>query len=224
MAKLVVANWKSNKTKAEVSSWLKQFLAALSPVSVEVVLAPPFVFIDFISRLMVSFSYLKLAVQDLSPYPAGSYTGAISAVNLKGLQVEYAIVGHSERRRWFHETNNDVALKVEQALANQLKPIVCVDDDTMVGLAGKLAENVWRNCIIAYEPSGAIGTGMGQDVGLVEQAVKKIHGYFGRVKVLYGGSVDERNINEYLLVSDGVLVGNDSLAVNQFLQLLKAIK
>ena len=190
----------------------------------DVVLAPPFVFIDQVSQSIKDFSHLKLAVQDLSPYPAGSYTGAISAVNLKGFQVEYAIIGHSERRRWFHETNNDLALKTEQALTNKLIPIICVDGKNMASLAAKLEEKVWQQCIIAYEPVDAIGTGMGQDISLVRQAIAQIKTHFGQVKILYGGSVDERNINEYLLLTDGVLIGNNSLAVDNFLQLLKEIK
>jgi len=229
MSKLVVANWKSNKNLTEVKTWLDQFFTpGLSPLleskAIELALAPPFVFIESVAYAVDNFKRVSLATQDLSPFPAGSYTGAVSAVNLSEWPVKYVIVGHLERRRYFHETENDVALKVEQALANKLTPIVCVDDEIISSQASKLDRRVWAKTIIAYEPKGAIGTGLAQDSQLVAEMVKRIRlEYADDVPVLYGGSVNELNINDYFLVSDGVLVGSISLEADRFLTLIQAV-
>ncbi len=230
MSKLVVANWKSNKNQAEVKLWLKQFLTAdllltLKKLNLSVALTPAFVFVDLISQAVSDKENVFLATQDISPYPAGSYTGAVSAFNLSTWPVKYVIVGHSERRRWFRETSSDVALKVEQALANKLTPIVCVDENNFKEQAGKLSESVWKQCVIAYEPKNAIGSGLAADVSEVEKMVKKIKRQFSdTTKVLYGGSVTELNINDFLNVVDGVLVGHESLDADSFLNLIRSVK
>ena len=229
MAKLVIANFKSNKTLSEMNDWLKVFLTPslkllLKKKALELALAPPFVFVSEVALATGDFLKVKLAVQDLSPYPAGSYTGAVSAYNLKDWPVKYVILGHSERRRYFHETDNDVALKVEQALANKIVPIVCVDDETYRSQATTLPESVWQECVIAYEPKESIGTGLAADTDKVSAMVKKIKQLYGQqTKVLYGGSVSELNVNDYLAVSDGVLVGSISLEPERLIALLRAI-
>jgi len=226
--KLLVANWKSNKTKSEVISWLEAFSqkkeSILSAHQLEVILAPPFVFIDLIADFISkNDKIMSLATQDLSSFPAGSYTGAISSLNLSDWPVRYTIVGHSERRRWFHETDNDIALKVEQALVNKLIPIVCVDDQTLSSQAGKLDSKAWSQTIIAYEPKGAVGTGLAQDIDEVRLATKRIkQEYAENAPVLYGGSVNELNINDYLSITDGVLVGSASLEADRFMSLIQA--
>lgn len=228
--KFVIANFKSNKTLTEMRHWLKEFLSpvtmlGLDKKGLELALAPAFVFVAEVAEALEGVKNVSLAVQDLSPYPAGSYTGAVSAYNLSDWPVKYAIVGHSERRRYFRETVNDVALKVEQAVANGIVPVVCVDDDNLSSQAGTLPESVWRRCLVAYEPKEAIGSGLATEADKVAQAVKKIKQAFGEeVRVLYGGSVTELNVNDYLAVSDGVLVGSVSLEAEKFLNLLRVVK
>ncbi len=225
-SRLIVANWKSNKTSVEVTEWLDEFDHLLknqpSHTDVHVVIAPPFLFLPMVAGRIKKLPHCSLAVQDISPFPAGSYTGAVSSYNLSSLSVSHAIVGHSERRRYFHETHADVAAKVAQAVEAGITPIVCVDEEYVALQASAIAVEHLSKCVVAYEPLGAIGSGKNADVGTVKRVVTTITRAFGDVKVIYGGSVDERNIGEYLLVTRGVLVGGASLAANQFSALLEA--
>ncbi len=220
MKKIVVGNWKANKNVEEARSWADRFLAGAGngggfPTGVEVVVAPPFTLLPALAEKFAGTA-VKLAVQDLSHFAAGSYTGAISARNIMGLNVAYALLGHSERRRYFHETHQEVAGKVDQALAAGLKPIVCVDEDDVESQAAAIEDEYLRQCLVAYEPLAAIGTGRNADLGQVKQVQEKIRNSFGEVPVLYGGSVDAQNIGEYVLVTDGALVGGASLAAEEF--------
>jgi triosephosphate isomerase (TIM) len=227
MTKIIVANWKSNKSVAGATEWFDSLASALgSPQRVELVLAVPFVFLGLalerVGKLQANpTSNISLGVQDLSPYPAGSYTGAVSGYNLEGLGVKYAVLGHSERRRYFHETNQDVAAKVEQALASGITPIVCVDQDYIASQASVIDENMLARCVVAFEPISAIGNGNNADLATVKTAIESIRQNFGQVPVLYGGSVDEQNINEYLIVCDGVIVGTASLDALQLARVVE---
>ncbi len=129
MARYVVANWKSYKTMAEVEKWLETFTNLYRPDPlVEVIIAPSFVHLAPLWGLLQEHnpSRLTLAVQDLSSFPLGAYTGAVAAEMVRDM-VGYAIVGHAERRRYFHETNQDIANKVSEAAAARIRPILCVD-------------------------------------------------------------------------------------------------
>lgn len=230
MKKLIIANWKSNKTREGVEKWLDEYgvwsIGYEGSNDFEIVIAPSFPDLMFVSNRLLDRKKIKgvyLGVQDLSPYPAGKYTGAVSGQNLEGFNVKYAIVGHSERRRYFYETDNEVALKVEQAVVNGIKPVVCVDEGYIESQAQAIENELLEKCIVAYEPLEAIGTGKSADVGHVKKVVEKIKNYFGEVPVIYGGSVDDMNINEYLLVTDGVLVGGASLDVKMFERLISSI-
>ena len=224
---MLIANWKSNKTRDGVQKWMEEETEwAEKNEAIEIVLAPPFPALMYVSNKLLDkkkFQHVKLGVQDISPYPAGKYTGAVSGQNLEGFQVQYAIVGHSERRRHFHESDLDVARKVEQALASSIKPIVCVDEAYIESQANAIDDSLLKDCLVAYEPLAAIGTGNSEDVGHVAEVVKKIREVFGEVPVIYGGSVDDMNVNEYLLVTDGVLVGTASLDVKMFGRLVAAV-
>ncbi len=160
-------------------------------------------------------------MQDLSKFAAGSYTGAVSTANLADLHVKYAILGHSERRNYFHETHADVAGKVAQALDVGITPVVCVDREYVQAQAAAIAPEQLNKCVIAYEPLSAIGTGNNAPVDVVKQTVDQIRQVFGDVSVLYGGSVTAENISEYLLVTDGALVGGASLEIGIFIELLQ---
>jgi triosephosphate isomerase (TIM) len=218
MSKLIIGNWKANKTRREAEAWFKTYRDGMRGENSkhELVIAPPFPLLELVSQ-----SELTVAVQDLSPFPPGSYTGAVPAYTLLDYQVRYAIVGHSERRQYFHETHQDVAKKVEQALENGITPVVCIDREYLREQASALASEHLLRCIVAYEPLAAIGTGNNVDVGTVKEVIAETREVFGDIKVIYGGSVDEFNIGEYLLVSDGVLVGGASLNASQFIKLIK---
>lgn len=224
--KLIIANWKSNKSREEVEHWLDTF-ETHSPrlgSEVEAVIAPPMPSLMFVSnRLLAKDKHPRtaLAVQDLSPFPAGAYTGAISAVNVQGFKVKYAIVGHSERRRYFHETHQDVANKVTQALENGITPIVCVDDEYIAEQAAAIERDSLSRCVVAYEELSAIGTGNNEPIEHVQEVFQRIKKVFGNVPVIYGGSVDVDNIAEYLDFADGALVGTASLDAEKFASLIK---
>lgn len=244
MSKLIVANWKSHKSPAEIEAWLKGYVHACSKkasVDAAVALAVPGPSLSLAALLLGKYqpesfdlspkdsshlsssakllSKLKLATQDLSPFPAGSYTGAVSTHNLQGLGVEYALVGHSERRRYFHESHQDVTGKVEQALLANIKPIVCIDDPYLEEQAQALSRDHLSSCIVVYEPLEAIGSGRRADLGKVKKVRDRVREIYGQVPFLYGGSVDEFSVREYLLETDGVLVATASLKVESFVAL-----
>lgn len=227
MKKLIIANWKSNKTFEGVQKWMEADTAwNTNTDTVDIVIAPPFPTLLYVSNKLLDrkkFPNVFLGVQDLSSYPAGKYTGAVSGQNLEGFHVIYAILGHSERRRYFHETDKDVALKIEQALSHGIKPVVCVDEEYIESQARQIDDVVLKKCIVAYEPIEAIGSGVAEDVGHVKKVVEKIRNVFGEVPVIYGGSVDDMNVNEYLLVTDGVLVGTASLDPEMFGRILASV-
>ena len=223
--KLILANWKSHKTKAEVVAWLEYFVANFpKPVftDFDLVIAPSTPYLDLLAEYLQKsgVSQIKIGSQDVSPYPLGKYTGAVAAAQLASVGCRYVLTGHSERRRYFGETPQIVAQKIDQALENGLQPIVCVDDDQINSQAQVLTPQLRSQLIVLYEPLSAIGTGMGQDVPAVTQAVDKIRQQFGQVRVIYGGSVAPHNISEYLMVTDGVGVGTASLEVGEFVDLL----
>ncbi len=223
----IVANWKSNKSIDQATDWVDDFKEMIQthPLSenIEAVIAPPLSMVATVADRIAGIKNCSLAVQDISQFPAGSYTGAVSVANLTGLPVRYALVGHSERRRYFHETHADVAAKVTQALDAGITPVVCVDSEYMAAQAAAIAPDLLQKCVVAYEPLSAIGTGNNAPVDAVKQVIKLIRQTFGDIPVLYGGSVTAENIAEYLLVSDGALVGGASLSIESFMDLLTNI-
>lgn len=228
MKPIIVANWKSHKNAAESKLWLDELQQKIQGIpeavlaAITVIVAPPAVNITALSNhsLVISQPFFSVALQDISPFPAGSYTGAISAFNVGDLGVQYAIVGHSERRRYFHETNEDVAKKVRECLDNEITPIVCVDAEYVVSQAAAIDAQHRSHCIVAYEPLAAIGSGENSSAESIAPLITSIKSEFGSVPVLYGGSVDEQNMIEYRGIVDGFLIGTASLEVAHFAAIL----
>jgi len=222
MKKYLIANWKSNKNIEAVKKWFADFAANLEAASEQsqVIVAPAYPLLPAaLEELKNTEIKVDLAVQDISIFPAGAYTGAVCAANLENLNVTYSLMGHSERRKYFHETCQDVAKKVEQALENKIKPILCIDEPYLMEQANVLDKELYSQCIIAYEPIDAISTmadAKNANLAKVKEVISLIKNVYGDIPVTYGGSVDENNINEYLMVSDGVLVGGASLDGQQF--------
>lgn len=225
--KLIIANWKSNKDIYSIKNWFEEISKALQGVQnleiMEIIIAPPYPFLQMVKDEIEKHNLpFKISVQDLSSFPAGKYTGAVSGVNLKGLSVSHSILGHSERRRYFRENHQDIALKVEQSIEAGIKPVLCIDKSYLEEQAGVLKSEHLDKVIVAYEPLAAIGSGNGESVGQVSEVIKKVKQiYSSDTKVIYGGSVDEFNVNEYLLVSDGVLVGTAALDPIKFANIIK---
>lgn len=227
----MVANWKSHKSRDEAVHYMDDLQDAISTyvatdaLKYRAVICPPASLLMYVSnRLLdrVAFADVTLGVQDLSPYPSGAYTGALSTRNLDGFGVRYAILGHSERRRYFAETSAMVAQKVEQALEGGITPIVCVDADEIAEQATALDDEHKQRIIVAYEPHEYIGTGVTQGVDEILQEVARIKDVFGDVQVLYGASVNPETMRELTGHDEiaGFLVGSASLDAKMFAQML----
>jgi triosephosphate isomerase len=221
--KLIVANWKSNKTQTEASNWFTVVGPKAASATAKIVVCPPYPFLPVLNYLITSQKFnITLGVQDVSPFPSGSYTGAVSVRNLEGQGVKYAIVGHSERRKYFGETNQTVANKVSLLLEEEIMPIVCVEESGIVAQAAALEGGERKKVVVAFEPSGHIGTGDPDSLADVLRVAGLIRASFADdTQVLYGGSVDEKNCREFLSSDkiNGALVGTASLDANEFLKL-----
>ena len=213
---LVVANHKANKTWDELSSWLDQVSECAESFPGTVIVCPAVAYISEASQKVKELhSKLKIGSQDVSKFEEGAYTGEIAASQIAD-QVTYAIIGHSERRGHFRETDEIVAQKVNLALKARITPIFCIQDENT-----PIPQGVE---IVAYEPVFAIGTG-NPDTSQNAQSVSKKLKTKGQYTVLYGGSVDPNNAQSFLQngIIDGVLVGSVSLNAEKFISLIKSI-
>lgn len=214
--KIISANWKSNITKDEAKFWLNEVSALLENINFNVVLFPPFTLLDVISGyIRANDLKLSLGAQDISPYSNGPHTGEISGTLIKEF-ADYVLIGHSERRTELGENNELINLKISEATKNELKPIVCVSEIDQVNFLN------FDRIMLAYEPISAIGTNNPMNPQEVSQKIKEFK-EVANVDILYGGSVSDENISKYLeedLVS-GVLVGNNSLIPQDFINLIK---
>ncbi len=219
MKKYVVANWKSHKTMPEVERWVERFCKIFRPdPQMKVIIAPPVVYIPTLWRLLQDqgAAHLSLAVQDLSPFPLGNYTGAIAAEMVRGM-VDYAMVGHSERRRYFHETDQEIANKVMEAAAAGITPILCLDQPYIRSQLAALGEDV-PDLIIGYGPVEAIGIDLPQSSEKTARAIQDIQGIVPDNPILYGGSVNSENAGNYMKIPgvSGLMAGSASLGAGEF--------
>ena len=218
---LIVANWKANLTLKEAETWLDRAVPHLKTLAkVEVVICPSYLTLT-VGAEKIKNTNLFLGSQDVSQFPHGKYTGEVPSELLNGL-VRFAIVGHSERRRYFSETNPTVAQKVKRLEEYKIKPIVCVESENQAEELSDLIKT--RDLVIAYEPTFAIGTGTPDTPQNAASMAAKIKHFFGLgTKVLYGGSVTEENISQFLDQSSigGALVGGASLNPEDFVALVR---
>ncbi|QLE59265.1 triose-phosphate isomerase [Nostoc sp. TCL26-01] len=238
MRKIVIAgNWKMFKTQAESQEFLQEFLPALedTPQERDVLLCPPFTDLGILSKSLHG-SRVQLGAQNVHWVENGAYTGEISAPMLTEIGVRYVIVGHSERRQYFGETNETVNLRLKAAQYYGLTPILCVGETKQQRDAGETESliisqldqglvNVDQyNLVIAYEPIWAIGTGdtcetkeANRVIGLIRSQLKNPD-----VPIQYGGSVKANNIDEIMAQPeiDGVLVGGASLEPASFARIV----
>ena len=231
--KILVANWKMNGDKKFAKNFLSDFQENIeNDVNkyVELVFAVPFPLLGYVDHYH-ELNY-KIAVQNCHHEVQGAYTGEVSPALLREFNITYAIVGHSERREYNHETNNLVAKKMQAALNYNITPIICVGETNAQREAGKykevvatqIRESVIKDCsnkeiIIAYEPVWAIGTGkvpnneeITEIFALIKEQLKQKQN-LSKVRILYGGSVNKDNcamLNEVPYL-DGYLVGSASL-------------
>ena len=246
--KIIAGNWKMNKTAGEgeaLANAVKRELSA--ETKVDVVLCPAFTAISAVSQA-VSGSQIAVGAQNMHWEADGAYTGEISAAMLRDLYCRYVILGHSERRQYFGETDESVNKKTHAALAAGLKPIVCVGETleereadqiesvitTQIngGLAG-LTSAQFKNLIIAYEPVWAIGTGKTATPEQAQDVHAMIRGLLAKlsdkstadsVRIQYGGSMKPGNAAELLSKPDidGGLIGGAALDAQSFIEIVKA--
>lgn len=216
--KLIVGNWKMNKSLAEAVSFVQVVAEPISDLKkIEAVICPPFPWLPILDGLLRNSS-LQLGAQDVSAWKDGAYTGQVSAAMLQP-HCQYVIIGHSERRRLCGETNDIVNDKVKQAISSKLQPVVCVSDMSEVEALLPLGSKV-KSWVIAFEPLSAIGSGQPSDPDEVKKMVSQIKKKLGKsTKVIYGGSINPDNIATYTAICDGALPGGASLDPQSFIQL-----
>ena len=220
MKRFIIGNWKCNKSSDDGRRWLDSFAGLYSPKNnLEIIIAPSFVIIESIADHLqqLGLDNVHLAAQDLSPYPKGSYTGAVAADMLRGL-VQYVITGHSERRRYFHENNQDVANKVSEACDADLIPIVCVDSSYALSQLAGLVDMECEQMIVAYTPVDALNVNVPEPVGKVSEAVRHIREMYSEWPVIYGGALRPDNASQYLDLQEvsGLFLGSTSLDAEKF--------
>jgi len=243
--RLLVGNWKMNGSIALCRSMVPQLAAAAGP-EVDIVVCPPAVHIAAVAAAAASTA-LSVGAQDVSSFESGAYTGEVSAGMLRELGCRFAIVGHSERRARFGESDTYIAEKARTCIANAITPIVCVGETGEERARGRAADVVARQigvvlillgaadlarCVIAYEPVWAIGTGntaspaQAQEMhAFIRACVSAADPEVGRlITVLYGGSVKAANAAELFAMPDidGGLVGGASLQAGEFLRIYEA--
>lgn len=239
--KIIAGNWKMNKLPNEAMTFFEELAPLVKDTQNEVIICAPYTDL-FYSLMSAQNTNIKIGAQNMHWEEKGAYTGEVSPQMLKSIGVEYVIIGHSERREYFAETDETVNKKLKAAHANELKPIVCVGEtleqretgkteDVLkkqinLGLEGLTDEQI-RTTIVAYEPIWAIGTGKTATAEDANNTIKGIRAEIANmygdenaqeVEILYGGSVKSSNSKELFTMSDidGGLVGGASLEANEF--------
>jgi len=241
----IAANWKMHKTVAEAAAFVDALLPRIAATQHDVVVCPPFTALAAVVERRYGTA-VKVAAQNMHEEDAGAFTGEVSAPMLVELDVEAVVLGHSERRQYFNETDEALARKVSAALAAGLEPILCVgeseearDADQTKGVlerqlqadlaeveSGQLAE-----VVVAYEPIWAIGTGRTatpeqaqQACAFIRDVLRERGAVADEVRILYGGSVKPANAAELMAQADidGALVGGASLDPEEFAAIVEA--
>lgn len=244
--KIVAGNWKMNKNVQEATELFNQ-LKTINSFMVEVIVAPPFLYLESFSKQK---STLKIAAQNCAAYPSGAYTGEVSASMLASVSVSYCIVGHSERRALFTETDEMIQLKIKELLSAKITPIFCCGEqfeDRENGNQNEIIKNQIENAlfhftenemekiVIAYEPVWAIGTGKTASPDQAQEMHSYIRSLISKqfsakcadnTSILYGGSCNESNALELFSKEDidGGLIGGASLKFDTFNAIINALE
>jgi triosephosphate isomerase len=245
----IAGNWKMNRTIGESLELVRALHYGLPwPGEVDVVVAPPFTALRAVADFLEK-SYIGVAAQNLHWEDGGAFTGEISGAFLKDAGADYVIIGHSERRRLFGETDETVAKKIGAALRHALVPIACVGETLEEREAGRVAEVIERQVegglaalsaseaagiVLAYEPVWAIGTGKTASPEQAQEVHAIVRGILARrfgaeaaglIRILYGGSVTPSTSGQLLSQADvdGALVGGASLKAQDFMSIIKSV-
>jgi len=235
MKKLIAANWKMNPASSkEARNIFNNIKKRIKGTKSEIVICPPFIYLSLLKGL-------TLGAQDVFYEERGAFTGEISAAMLKDMGVKYVIIGHSERRKYFSETDEIINKKIKKAVDAGLKVIFCVGETQEQHDAGKRNEILEKqiknglanvdekieNINIAYEPVWAIGTGNNCSVEETKEAVELIRRLVKtNTRIIYGGSVKSENSGRYIKKAgvDGLLVGGASLDAKEFIKIINSIE
>jgi len=238
---LIAGNWKMNNTKRETLDFLSSFLPKVENITVEMAICPPFTDL-YAAAEKLKGTKVKLGAQNMHWEETGAFTGEVSPLMLKEIPCDYVIIGHSERRQYFAETDETVNKKIKSALKHNIAPIVCVgeslaqrEEGITIDFVMTQVENALKDIkpedakkiVFAYEPIWAIGTGKtasasdAQEViGAIRNKIEKLYNkdVAEEVRILYGGSVKPENIKELMAEADidGALVGGASLKPDSF--------
>lgn len=220
MKKYVIGNWKCNKGQKSAQEWFAEFVDLYRPVEgLEVIVAPSFICLLSLSQYVqaLQLKNVSLAAQDVSPFPKGAYTGAVAADMINEM-VDYVIIGHSERRRYFRETSQDIANKMAESVDAGLKPIVCIDQPYAMSQLTALNDIDCDEMILAYGPVEAMSARIPEQAQRVAEAA----GFISQVQpgrpVVYGGSLSPDNVEGYISLPQlsGLFVGQSSLEAKSF--------
>jgi len=244
---IVAGNWKMNKLFPEADDLVNAIAEELrnyDTSDVDVIVCPPFPYLELVSDVSEDGDFFTGA-QNVSKFENGAYTGEVSATMLKSLGVDYCIVGHSERRKYFKETNQDIAQKIDRLLNEDISPIMCVGESLdereanryLQVIQTQIEEGMFhldgdqvKRCIIAYEPVWAIGTGL----SATKEQAQEVHAFIRKliedkygdevaqeVSILYGGSCNTKNAKELFAMKDidGGLIGGASLKSKDFIEI-----
>jgi triosephosphate isomerase len=249
--KIVAGNWKMNKTAAEafvLATEVAQLVKSDVPADVQVIMATPALYLTGVSQVVEGIDNLAVAAQNCHEKASGAYTGEISAVQLASAAIPYVLIGHSERREYFAESNEQLAAKVDAALANGITPIFCCGESLELREGGEflayvadqltaslfhLSAEEFGKVVIAYEPIWAIGTGLTASAGQAQEmhAHLRVHiaAKYGAAvaddcSILYGGSCNAKNAQEIFAGPDvdGGLIGGASLIAADFITIAKS--
>lgn len=245
--KIIAGNWKMNKTSFEAVDLANSLKRELSDVNeVDIVVCPPFSFLGDVHDVLLDTT-VELGAQNLHGEDSGAFTGEVSAPMLKSVGVKYVIIGHSERRQFFGETDETVKIKIRAALRHELIPIVCIGENLKEreenrtwdvlkkqseGCLSDLTRKEIQAIVIAYEPVWAIGTGKTATSAQAQEAHRYIRDLLAEmydeetstvVRIQYGGSVKPENTKDLVSQNDidGALVGGASLEAESFVKIVK---
>jgi len=248
--KIVAGNWKMNKTFEEADDLINNIIDLLKGENLSdkaVIVCPPAVFLELATDQSVD-SHIYIGAQNVSRFESGAYTGEISASMLSSMGVDFCIIGHSERRKTFHETHEELAGKVDQVLKQNISPIFCCGETLPERESGKhfeivknqlddslfhLKEGDFEHVIIAYEPVWAIGTGVNATPQQAQEMHHNIRSLvrekYGNqmaenISILYGGSCNSKNAHELFANPDvdGGLIGGASLDADEFIRIVQS--
>lgn len=214
--KLIIANWKSHKKISEAEEFIISISKDINRINLEnkeIVIAPSYHLLYVCKNLIEKYNLpIELSAQDVSPFPQGAFTGEVSAAQIKDI-CKMTIIGHSERRELFSESDEILLKKVNEAKAIGLKMVYCIQNESQ-----KIPTGVDT---VAYEPPTAIGTGAPDDPSHIERVFRIVKENFSG-RVLYGGSIEPDNVRNYIHIDacDGLLVGGASLDADSFISLL----